>query len=89
MTSFLVEAYTPAMINLVEVEARARRAAAQLAEAGTEVRYLHAIFVPADETCFHLFEAASADAVRAASERAGLSAQRIVEAVGVTGDADL
>jgi hypothetical protein len=89
MTSFLVEAYTPAMVNLVEVEARARRAAAQLAEAGTEVRYLHAIFVPADETCFHLFEAASADAVRAASERAGLSAQRIVEAVGVTGDADL
>jgi hypothetical protein len=89
MTSFLVEAYTPGMINLVEVEARARRAAAQLAEAGTEVRYLHAIFVPADETCFHLFEAASADAVRAASERAGLSAQRIVEAVGVTGDADL
>jgi hypothetical protein len=89
MTSFLVEAYTPAMINLVEVEARARRAAAQLAEAGTEVRYLHAIFVPADETCFHLFEAASADAVRAASERAGLSAQRIVEAIGVTGDADL
>jgi hypothetical protein len=77
------------MINLVEVEARARRAAAQLAEAGTEVRYLRAIFVPADETCFHLFEAASADAVRAASERAGLSAQRIVEAVGVTGDADL
>jgi hypothetical protein len=89
MTSFLVEAYTPAMINIVEVEARARRAAAQLAEAGTEVRYLRAIFVPEDETCFHLFEAASLDAVRAASERAGLSAQRIVEAVGVTGDADL
>jgi hypothetical protein len=89
MTSFLVETYTPAMINIVEVEARARRAAAQLAEAGTEVRYLRAIFVPEDETCFHLFEAASLDAVRAASERAGLSAQRIVEAVGVTGDADL
>jgi hypothetical protein len=46
------------------------------------VRYVRAIFVPEDETCFHLFEAASPDAVYAASERAGLSAQRIVEAEG-------
>lgn len=88
MTGFLVEAYAPATSDLVDLEARARRAAAQLAEAGTEVRYVRAIFVPDDETCFHLFEASSPDAVHAASERAGLSAQRIVEAVEVTRDED-
>jgi hypothetical protein len=43
------------------------------------VRYLRSIYVPADEMCFHLFEAASVEEVRAASELAGLSAQRIVE----------
>ena len=89
MTGFLVEAYAPATSDLVDLEARAQRAATELAEAGTEVRYVRAIFVPEDETCFHLFEAASPDAVHAASERAGLSAQRIVEAEGVTKDADL
>jgi hypothetical protein len=89
MTGFLVEAYAPATSDLVDLEARAQRAATELAEAGTEVRYVRAIFVPEDETCFHLFEAASQDAVHAASERAGLSAQRIVEAVGVTQDDDL
>ena len=81
MTGFLVETYTPAAAVVAEIEARARRAAAELERAGTPVRYVRSIFVPADETCFHLFEAPSADTVREASERAGLSPQRIVEAV--------
>ena len=81
MLSFLVETYTPAAAVLAEIEARARRAASELQQAGTPVRYVHSIFVPGDETCFHLFEALSADAVRDTSERAGLSPQRIVEAV--------
>jgi hypothetical protein len=89
MTGFLVEAYMPATSDLIDLDARARLAATRLTEAGTEVRYMRAIFVPDDETCFLLFEAATSDAVHAASERAGLSAQRIVEAVGVTSDADL
>ena len=81
MTSFLVETYTPAGAVLAEIEARARRAAAELQQAGSSVRYLRSILVPDDETCFHLFVASSVEAVRAASERAGLSPQRIVEAV--------
>jgi hypothetical protein len=81
--TFLVEAYEPRLRagTLSELEARARAAAADLSSSGTAVRYVRSFFVPEDETCFHVFEAASADAVQAASERAGLSAQRIVEAV--------
>jgi hypothetical protein len=43
---------------------------------------VRAIFVPEDETCFFLYEAASAEAVRDAAHRAGLSSGRITEAVG-------
>jgi hypothetical protein len=81
VTGFLVETYTPTAAARAEIEARVRRAASQLERDATPVRYLRSIFVPEDETCFLLFEAASAEAVRRASERAGLSPQRIVEAV--------
>ena len=37
MTSYLVEAYTPATIEIAEVEERARRAADHIAQAGTDV----------------------------------------------------
>ena len=46
MTSFVVEAYTPATIEIGDVEARVRRAADRLARAGTEVEYVRAIHVP-------------------------------------------
>jgi hypothetical protein len=39
-----------------------------------------AIFVPEDETCFFLYEAASADAVREVVHRAALSFERVSEA---------
>ena len=40
------------------------------------VRYVRAIFVPEDETCFFLYEAGSVDAVRKAARRAGLGCER-------------
>ncbi|HVN40313.1 MAG TPA: nickel-binding protein [Myxococcota bacterium] len=58
----------------------ARRAAEDLTRSGTPVRYQRSIFVPDDETCFCLFEAENADAVRAAACRAELPFQRIAEA---------
>jgi len=79
-TTFIAEAYTPSGTSVAELEARARLAADELARAGTRIRYLHSIFVPEDETCFHLFEAGSADAVREAIERASLGPHRIVVA---------
>lgn len=43
--------------------------------------YARSIYLPADETCFHLFEAASVAAIEAVTERAGLAVARIVQAV--------
>jgi hypothetical protein len=43
---------------------------------------VRAIFVPEDETCFFLYEAGSADVVRAAAARAGLRSGRVTEALG-------
>jgi hypothetical protein len=80
MTSWLVEAYAPISTDLAEVEERAREAACGLTMAGTPVRYVRTIFVRKDETCFHVFEAASVDSVREVARRALLAAQRIVEA---------
>jgi hypothetical protein len=78
--SFLVEVYTPEGSPVAENELRASRAAEQLSGEGTPVRYLRAIFVPADATCFYLFEAPSAVLAGEASRRASLEFERIVEA---------
>jgi hypothetical protein len=55
----------------------ARAAAEELTRRGTAVRYQRSIFVPDEETCFLLFEAESAEAVRDAALLANLPAERI------------
>jgi hypothetical protein len=88
VTEYLVELYVPRS-DKAHVDLRdghARLAAEQLAREGTAVRYLRSIFIPADETCFYLYEAASPDAVREAAQRAGLRVERIVEAAQTTTD---
>ncbi len=70
-----------------ELQAVAARAAAeQLSTEGTPVRFLRSIFVPDDETCFHLFEGTAA-AVAEASSRAEIAFERIVESVDL-GESD-
>ena len=83
VAEFVVELYV-SRTDVAGVERgaeRARLAAEQLTRAGTRVRYLRSIFVPQDETCLVLFEAASADAVRATARRAALPFDRVVEVV--------
>ena len=60
---------------------RARVAAAELTDEGTAIAYGRAIYLPADETCFHLFEASSLAAIEAVSARAELTVQRIALAI--------
>lgn len=81
MKEFLVELYVSyTESNGVENRAkRAERAAAELTAAGTPVRFLRSIFVPRDETCLFLFEAASIDAVREAAHRADLPVDHVAE----------
>ena len=45
------------------------------------MRYLRSIYVPEDETCFHLFESPSIEGVEEVGRRAGLVFNRITEAV--------
>jgi hypothetical protein len=83
MPSYLVESYHPQGRSgeLPEAAARARRAAQGLWAEGKRVRYLRSALLPGDELCLHLFEADSATLVSEASERAGISPERVVETV--------
>jgi hypothetical protein len=81
MSSFLLEAYMPASALLEDVEERVRDAAAELTRSGTPVRYVRSIFVPEDETCFHLLDGPSSEAVAETARRAGISTPRITTAV--------
>jgi hypothetical protein len=81
MPEYLAELYLPRSDGAgltAEVE-RARRAAEELRTQGVEVRYLHAVFVPEEETCFLLYHAASEDAVRQAAHRAVLTVEHVSE----------
>ena len=82
MAEFLVELYVPRAdrAGAEAAAARAQRAAEKLTGEGTTVRYLRSIFVPEDETCFLLCEAASVEAVLETVRRADLRFERIVEA---------
>jgi hypothetical protein len=83
MTEYLLELYV-ARADAVAVERgseRVRRAAEEHTREGTPVRYLRSIFVPDDETCFVIFEAGSAEAVREVARRAALSFEHVAAAI--------
>lgn len=83
MPSYLVEVYMPRS-HTQEARAggqRARAAAEALTREGVPIHYVRTTFLPDDETCFHLFAAASAEIVEAASARAQLGRARIVPAI--------
>jgi hypothetical protein len=85
MPSYLIESYLPRSrsAELRAVVARLRRATESLTAEGTQVRHVRSTFVPDDELCLHLIEAESAEAAGEASRRAGMTPERIVEAVSV------
>ena len=83
MTKYVVELYVSraGSGSAEQAAARARAAADQLRREGREVQYVRSIYVPEDETCFHVYEAATAQLVVEASRRGGVTAPRIREAV--------
>lgn len=86
MAEFLLEFYV-ARTDSGVVERGAERAllaAKELTRDGTPIRFVRSIFVPEDETCFYLYEAGSAEAVREAARRAGLQFERIIAAAAET-----
>jgi hypothetical protein len=63
------------------------RLGAQAAQGeGVNVRYIRSILVPGDETCFHVFEALSSDAVAEVGRISSLPVIRIVEALEQTAE---
>jgi hypothetical protein len=79
LTEYLIELnVSPTDANTLALGAeRLRRAAADLTHEGTPVRYLRTVFIPEYETCFLLYDAASAEAVGTAARRAGLPFERL------------
>lgn len=73
MIEFLVEAY----VSRSDAPADERK----FSELLPAIRFVRSIYVPEDETCFYLFQAASIDDVREAAVRAGLRVERITEAL--------
>jgi len=82
---FLVERYLPptAAGNLAASVSRAAQLCTLSAGPGpaSEVQYLHSAYLPTEDTCFCLFRAATADAVRALNDEAGFALDRITAAV--------
>jgi Protein of unknown function (DUF4242) len=78
---YLAEFYLPAGASLTGVARQARAGAAQAARTGAQVRFIQAVFVPHDESCFALYQASSAEEVTAAGALAGLEYDRVVEAL--------
>ena len=82
MKQFLVEVFAPRAraADLASANRRASDAAERVSATDTAVRYVRATYVPEDETCFYVFEAASADLVARVTTLADLGDGRIVEA---------
>ena len=83
MPRYLVESYIPRS-RAREARAagrNARTAAEELVREGTPVRYVRTTLLPDDETCFHIFEATTEEAVGETCRRAGIGTVRIVTAI--------
>ena len=77
---FLAEFYLPASTPLADIAQQAREGAAAVTADEAQIRFVQAIFVAPDETCFALFEAQTAAAVSAAAAAAGLVFDRMIAA---------
>ena len=78
---YLAEFYLPEHTALAAVARRARAGAARAAGSGADIRFVQAIFIPTDESCFAVYSAGSDQDVTAAGNLAGLVFDRIVTAV--------
>jgi hypothetical protein len=81
--TFVSECYWPGvgMDLLADLAARARRVSKEMTAAGVPVRYVRSWLFLDEESVFCLFEAGSREVAVAASERALIPFDRVVEAV--------
>ena len=88
MRSYLVERHLPGFDarQLRAAAGRAKATAAEMTEEGKPVRYLRSTFIPGEDKCYCLFEAASEAQVREANTRALLPVERILEVALVSAE---
>ena len=84
MQTYLVECYWPGVSEPQLADAVARTGNEGETVTNDGVRLVDSILIPTDEIVLCVFEGSSAGAVRAATQRAGLPAERIVESVRVS-----
>jgi signal peptidase len=65
---------------LPDIAARLRASADATSGNGLSARYLQTLYLPEDERCLYLFEAASPEAVAEAAHGSGLALERVLEA---------
>jgi hypothetical protein len=84
-STFLVERYLPssAKASLAASVARVQQACATSGRDGTEVRYLHSTYLPAEELCFCVFQGPSLAAVQSVNDAAHFALDRITDAVAM------
>jgi hypothetical protein len=90
MATFMVERYLPGSDagETAAAELLAEHLAMHVRAEGATVRHLRSLFVPQDEQCFVLFQAASAHALAEAIGRVGITYERIAEIIDLTAEAD-
>jgi hypothetical protein len=81
MPSYLLEVYVSKLDSVPRASEDARRVANAAAPEAGELRYVRTLFLAEDETCFHVFEAPSREALVQAAQRAGLREARVTEAI--------
>jgi hypothetical protein len=80
MPEYLLELYVPADgANAGTGATGVREAVAEVCVLGMAVTYLRSIYVAADETCFVLLEADTADTAQEVARRAGVPSNRVSE----------
>jgi hypothetical protein len=79
--TYLVEAYVSKSDSSgpAGIAVRVVLASKEMQREGTFVRYVRSIFIPQDETCFHIFEAGSEQDARNAASRVGIQPERVLE----------
>jgi Protein of unknown function (DUF4242) len=82
-STFLVERYLSASATsgLADSVARVARLCTESGTSHSGIQYLQSTYLPSEDTCFCVFRARSADAVRAINRVAGFAFDRITEAV--------
>ena len=86
LTRYLVElSDSESLLEGVQALAgRARRAAAQVTQEGTRVRFLRVVFVPDDGSCFLLYEAESEQAINKAIASGEIRVRRVARTLEPT-----